>query len=68
LTTASFTLSHSVTAWYFATQAASSAGVHIIRAVLALSTLAGVMIAGSALRLWLHSEPECENKKQNKLV
>jgi hypothetical protein len=50
------------------TQAASSAGVRIIRAALALSTLAGVMTTGSALRLWLHNEPEHENKKQNKLV
>jgi hypothetical protein len=33
-----------------------------------LSTLAGIMTAGSALRLWLHSEPEREDKKQNKLV
>jgi hypothetical protein len=33
-----------------------------------LSALAGIMTAGSALRLWLHSELERQNKKQNKLV
>jgi hypothetical protein len=68
LTAASFALSRSITTWYFATQVASSAGVCIIRAALALSTLAGVITAGSALRLWLHSKPESEKKKQNKLV
>jgi hypothetical protein len=65
---ASFALSRSVAAWYFATQAASSAGVRIIRVALALSTLAGVITVGSTLRLWLHSKPEREKKKQNKLV
>jgi hypothetical protein len=64
----SFTLSRSVTAWYLAIQAAASAGVRILKAALALSALAGVKAAGSALRLWLHNESEHENKEQKRLV
>jgi hypothetical protein len=62
----SFVLSRSVAAWYFVTQAAASVGVRISNAALALSALAGVKAAGSPLRLWLHSEPEHENKEHNK--
>jgi hypothetical protein len=49
-------------------QAALSASVRILNAALALSALAGVKATGSALRLRLHSEPEHENKEQNKRV
>jgi hypothetical protein len=49
-------------------QAASLVGVRIIRAALALSALAGVMAAGSALRLRLHNERVRQNEKRNKLV
>jgi hypothetical protein len=45
-----------------------SAGVHIIRVALALSTLAGIIAADSALRLRLHNKQERENEKRNKLV
>jgi hypothetical protein len=61
-------LSRSVTIRYLTIQAASSAGVCILNTALALSTLAGVKAVGSALRLRLHSEPEHENKEQNKRV
>jgi hypothetical protein len=59
----SFALSRSITAYYIAIQAASSASVCIIKAVLALSPLVGVMAASSALRLWLHDEQEHESEK-----
>jgi hypothetical protein len=59
----SFALSHSIAAWYLAIQAASLAGIHILKVAPALSALAGVTAAGSALRLRLHSEPERENKE-----
>jgi hypothetical protein len=68
LTAAFFALSRSVTAWHLATQAASSVGVRIIRAAPALSALAGVMAADSALRLRLHNEQERESEKRNKLL
>jgi hypothetical protein len=61
-------LSRSVTARYLAIQAASSVGVRILNAALALSALAGVKATGSALRLRLHNKPEHENKEQNKHV
>jgi hypothetical protein len=61
-------LSGSVAAWYLAIQVASSAGVRILSTALALSALAVVKATGSALRLWLRSESEHENKEQNKLV
>jgi hypothetical protein len=63
MTMASFTLSHSVIAWHLATQAVVSADIRIIRVALALSALAGVMAAGSALRLRLHNEQEHDNEK-----
>jgi hypothetical protein len=63
LTVASFALSHSVVAWHLVTQTTSSADIHIIRAVPALSALAGVMAVGSALFLRLHNEQEHENEK-----
>jgi hypothetical protein len=47
---------------------ASSAGIRILKVAPTLSALAGVKAIGSALRLWLHSESEHENKEQNKLV
>jgi hypothetical protein len=61
-------LSRSVAAWYLAIQAALSASIRILKAAPALSALAGIMAAGSALRLRLHSKLERENKEQNKLV
>jgi hypothetical protein len=61
-------LSHSVTAWYLSIQVASSADVCILNTALSLSALAGVKATGSALRLRLHSEPEHENKEQNKHI
>jgi hypothetical protein len=64
----SFALSRSVTAWYLAIQAASSAGIRILKAAPPLSAMAGVKDAGSTLRLWLHNESEHENKEQNRLV
>jgi Na+-transporting NADH:ubiquinone oxidoreductase subunit NqrC len=64
----SFALSRSIAAWYLAIQAASSADVCIIKAALALSALAGVMAAGSALRLRLHDEQEHESEKQDKFL
>jgi hypothetical protein len=47
---------------------ASSADVCILNTALSLSALAGVKATGSALRLRLHSEPEHENKEQNKRI
>jgi hypothetical protein len=63
----SFALSHSIAAWYLAIQVVSSAGVLILKAALALSSLAGIKATGSTLRLWLHDESEHENKEQNRL-
>jgi Na+-transporting NADH:ubiquinone oxidoreductase subunit NqrC len=61
-------LSRYVVAWYLATQAAAVTGIHIIRAALALSALAGVIAAGSTLHLRLHNKQEHKGKKQNKLL
>jgi hypothetical protein len=52
-----------VVAWYLATQAASSAGVRIIRAALDMSALMGVGAASSTLRLWLNSEQTRQDKE-----
>jgi hypothetical protein len=56
LAPAFLSLSRSVAAWHLATQAASSAGVRIIKAAPDLSALTGVGVASSALRLWLSSK------------
>jgi hypothetical protein len=65
LTAASFVLSRSVAAWYLATQAASLAGIRIIKAAPDLSALTGVGAASSTLRLWLSSEQTCQNKERD---
>jgi hypothetical protein len=57
-----------VAAWYFATQAAASAGVRIIRAAPDLSALTGVIAASSTLRLWLSSKQPRQNKKRDNFV
>jgi hypothetical protein len=56
LAATSLILSRSVVAWYLATQAASLAGVRIIKAALDLSALTGVGATSSTLRLWLSSK------------
>jgi hypothetical protein len=56
LVTASLSLSRSIAACHLVTQAASSAGVRIIRAAPDLSALTGVGATSSALRLWLSSK------------
>lgn len=53
--TTSFSMIRSLAAVYFMSQAASSANFHILNAASALSVLAGVGIAASALRLMLAS-------------
>jgi hypothetical protein len=47
---------------------ASSIGIRILKVAPALSALAGVKAAGSALRLWLNDESEHESKEQNRLI
>jgi hypothetical protein len=49
LVAASFVLSRFVAAWYLVTQAASSAGIHIIKAAPDLSALMGVRAMTSTL-------------------
>jgi hypothetical protein len=56
LAAASLVLSRSVVAWYLVTQAASSAGIRIIKVAPDLSALTGVGVMSSALHLWLSSK------------
>jgi hypothetical protein len=58
-------LSRSVAAWYLVTQAASSAGVRIIKAVPDLSALMGVRAVSSTLRLWLSSKQMRQNNERD---
>jgi hypothetical protein len=64
LAAASLILSRSVATWNLTTQAASSAGVYIIKATPDLSALMGVRAASSTLCLWLSSKQTRQIKER----